>query len=258
MDLAVIDGDYSDLRDEDLRSDMSDEEEEPSLQYRIDHRPSNALLTLYLSPGYHLKARPGSLVAMDTSIQLHGDLYHGFTRLVSGEEISELTFVGPGEVLLAPESWGDITPIELQESTVFCMTGQAFLACSGLITRKPLSQGFPKNLLVDHSGQPAEQLTGSGVVFMQAAGAVVERHLAYGEQWVVDASHLLAWSASYTVERARTGCRHYGPAAEDAWVCRFTGPGVVYIQTRVPENVQNSTKNASVVSGGTKSNQRDT
>lgn len=122
---------------------------------------------------------------------------------------------------------------------MFCITGQAFLACSGLITRKPLSQGFPKNLcknlvprvllrnkyllfllVVDHSGQPAEQLTGSGIVFMQAAGAVVERHLAYGEQWVVEAGHLLAWSASYTAERARTGCRHYGPAAEDAWVCR--------------------------------------
>lgn len=30
MDLAVIDGEYSDLRDEDLRSDVFDEEEEPS------------------------------------------------------------------------------------------------------------------------------------------------------------------------------------------------------------------------------------
>lgn len=255
MDLAVIDGEYSDLRDEDVRSDSSGEDEGPGVQYRIDHRPSNALLTLYLSPAYHLKARPGSLVAMDTSVQLHGELYHGFTRLLSGEDISELTFVGPGEVLLAPESWGDITPVELQDSTVFCITGQAFLACSGLITRKPLSQGFPKNLL-DHDGHPAEQLTGSGIVFMQAAGAVVERQLGYGEQWVVDSSHLLAWSASYTAERARTGCRHYGPGAEEAWVCRFTGPGVVYIQTRVPENVQNSTKHASAASGVARPNQR--
>ncbi|KAG8956935.1 hypothetical protein FRC00_004707 [Tulasnella sp. 408] len=101
MDLAVIDGEYSDVRDEEVGSDMSAEEEEPGLQYRIDHRPSNALLTLYLSSGYHLKARPGSLVAMDTSVQLHGELYHGFTRLVSGEDISELTFVGPGEGMVA-------------------------------------------------------------------------------------------------------------------------------------------------------------
>ncbi|KIO16350.1 hypothetical protein M407DRAFT_247004 [Tulasnella calospora MUT 4182] len=255
MDLAVIDGEYSDLRDEEVGSDLSDEEEEQaSLQYRIDHRPSNALLTLYLSPGYHLKARPGSLVAMDTSVQLHGELYHGFTRLVSGEDISELTFVGPGEVLLAPDFWGDITPVELQDSTVFCIKGQGFLACSGLITRKSLAQGFPKSLL-DGGSQSAEQLSGSGIVFMQAAGAVVERQLAYGEQWVVDASHLLAWSASYTAERSHTGCRHYGPAAEEAWVCRFTGPGVVYIQTRVPENVQNSTSHLSATSSA-KPNQR--
>ncbi|KAG9018231.1 hypothetical protein FRB90_011800 [Tulasnella sp. 427] len=256
MDLAVIDGVYSDLQDEDVRSDVSDEDEEPAVQYRIDHRPSNALLTLYLSPGYHLKARPGSLVAMGPSVQLHGELYHGFTRLASGENAPELTFVGPGEVLLAPESWGDITPVELQDSSVFCFTGQAFLACSGLITRKPLQQGFPKNL-VDCGGYPAEHLSGSGIVFMQAAGAVVERQLADGEQWVVDSSHLLAWSASYTAERARTGCRHYATGGEEAWICRFTGPGIVYIQTRAPENLQNSTKQASVPGAGlTKSNQR--
>ena len=42
------------------------------VQYRIDHRDSNSLLSLRLQPGYEVKAKPGSMVAMDPTVKLKG------------------------------------------------------------------------------------------------------------------------------------------------------------------------------------------
>ena len=41
-------------------------------QYRIDHRDSNSLLAIHLQQGYEIKAKPGSMVAMDASVKIKG------------------------------------------------------------------------------------------------------------------------------------------------------------------------------------------
>lgn len=42
------------------------------VQYRIDHRDSNSLLSLRLHPEYVVKGKPGSMVAMDASVKIRG------------------------------------------------------------------------------------------------------------------------------------------------------------------------------------------
>ena len=42
------------------------------VQYKIDHRDSNSLLSLKLHPEYVVKGRPGSMVAMDASVKIRG------------------------------------------------------------------------------------------------------------------------------------------------------------------------------------------
>ena len=41
-------------------------------QFRISYRDSNSLLSCRLPPGYELKAKPGSMVAMDASVKIKG------------------------------------------------------------------------------------------------------------------------------------------------------------------------------------------
>lgn len=41
-------------------------------QYSISHRDSNSILSVRLQPGYELKAKPGSMVAMDPSVKIKG------------------------------------------------------------------------------------------------------------------------------------------------------------------------------------------
>lgn len=83
------------------------------LNYRIDHRDSNSILHLTLHPGYEVKGKPGAMVTMQPTVQIRGNLKFSFKKMVTGGEMAESWFTGPGEVVLAPQIWGDIVPVRV-------------------------------------------------------------------------------------------------------------------------------------------------
>ncbi|KAG8908946.1 hypothetical protein FRB99_000049 [Tulasnella sp. 403] len=206
------------------------------MQFRIDHRDSNTLLVLNLQPGYVMKALSGTMVAMAGSVQIKGKYKITMKKLLLGGEITESQFTGPGEVMLAPDIWGDVAPIRLDGRTTWFMSKEAFLASSQGIELKSKSQGIMKGILSDE-GIFVYQLLGAGILFLQSLGAIIQKRLAPGEEWVVDNGHLVAWSAQYKMEYIKAGGFWSGDATDEGMVCRFTGPGIVYIQTRNPKNL---------------------
>lgn len=80
-------------------------------------------------------------------------------------------------------------------------------------------------------------VTGRGVLFVQAIGAIVEKHLQPGEEIIVDRGHLVAWNCQYQLEKLKTGGIMSRLASGEWFVCRFTGPGTIYLQTRNPEHI---------------------
>ena len=56
-------------------------------QFRIDHRDSNSMLALRLQPGYQVKAKPGSMVAMDASVQIRGKFKFSLKKAFTGGEV---------------------------------------------------------------------------------------------------------------------------------------------------------------------------
>jgi len=58
-----------------------------------------------------------------------------------------------------------------------------------------------------------------------------------GEEHVVDNGHLVAWSCNYAIEKAGGGSMSSLKTGEGL-VCRFTGPGSVYVQTRNMDEFQ--------------------
>ena len=58
-----------------------------------------------------------------------------------------------------------------------------------------------------------------------------------GQDYIVDNGHLVAWSCDYTFEKAGGGIIESLKTGEGV-VCRFTGPGSVFIQSRNPEVFQ--------------------
>ena len=53
-----------------------------------------------------------------------------------------------------------------------------------------------------------------------------------GEKYIVDNGHLIAWNCKYVMERVASGGIISNAAAGEGLVCKFSGPGTVYIQTR--------------------------
>jgi Mitochondrial biogenesis AIM24 len=50
----------------------------------------------------------------------------------------------------------------------------------------------------------------------------------------VDNGHLVAWNTKYILERVASGGIISGLSAGEGLVCKFTGPGTVFLQTRNP------------------------
>ena len=64
---------------------------------------------------------------------------------------------------------------------------------------------------------------------------MVPQQLGEKEEYIVDNGHLVAWSCKYIMERVASGGIFSNLAAGEGLVCRFTGPGSVYLQTRNPQ-----------------------
>lgn len=96
------------------------------------------------------------------------------------------------------------------------------------VVKETKSQGLGKAMF-SGEGLFVHRVSGTGVIFVSSLGAIVQRQLRQGEQWIVDNGHLVAWNCTYSIERSGGGIMS-GMHAGEGLVCRFTGPGTVFIQ----------------------------
>lgn len=54
------------------------------------------------------------------------------------------------------------------------------------------------------------------------------------EKYIVDNGHLVAWNCKYVLERVASGGIISGITSGEGLVCKFTGPGTVFLQSRNP------------------------
>lgn len=80
--------------------------------------------------GCPLTVKPGAMIAMSPTITLQGAIKFSFKKLVAGGHMAQSTYTGPGELLLAPASLGDITNIRLTGEETWNVGKDAFLACT--------------------------------------------------------------------------------------------------------------------------------
>jgi uncharacterized protein (AIM24 family) len=111
------------------------------------------------------------------------------------------------------------------------------------VVKETKSQGFGKAMF-SGEGLFVHRVSGTGIIFVSSLGAIVQRQLRQGEQWIVDNGHLVAWNCPYAIERSGGGLMS-GMHAGEGLVCRFTGPGTVFIQ--VSENDEDNQRVSIVV-----------
>ncbi|KAK4122502.1 DUF124-domain-containing protein [Parathielavia appendiculata] len=208
--------------------------------YRISHRDCNTVLTVQLAIGCPLEARPGrksltrdtgSMIAMSPSIVLKGSYKFSMKKLVAGGEMSTSTYTGPGELLLAPPMLGDITSLRLTGHESWSVSHDGFLACTQNVVKDYKRQGLGKAMF-SGEGLWVYKISGTGLVWLTSFGAIIRKDLMDGEKYIVDNGHLVAWNTKYVLERVSSGGLISGIASGEGLVCKFTGPGTVFIQTR--------------------------
>jgi uncharacterized protein (TIGR00266 family) len=217
------------------------------LRHQILYQPSFSLALIALERGEEIVTESGAMVSMSPTIKLEakmagGGVFGALKSAVGGESMFRTTFRaedGPGEITLAPSSLGDILAIEMTGSTFFVQPGSYLAGNSNLVISV---KGSMRGML---SGEGLFLLTvqGSGLLLVSSFGAIHSKTLAAGEEYIVDTGHIVAFedSVNYRLEKATGKTQGVGgffkgmvqsALSGEGFVCRYRGPGRIYIQTR--------------------------
>jgi uncharacterized protein (TIGR00266 family) len=196
-----------------------------------------------LAAGESLKAESGAMVSISTTIDVESKVEGGLLkalsrRVLTGEHFFFQTLRatrGAGEALLAPTVPGDIVLIELDGVHEYLVQKDGFLAGSEQVKIESKMQSLARGLL-GGEGFFILKISGEGQLILNSFGAIHKVELKPDEEYIVDNSHLVAWTAttSYKIEKAASGWISSFTSGE-GFVCRFRGPGLVYLQSRNPQ-----------------------
>jgi uncharacterized protein (AIM24 family) len=195
----------------------------------------------------------GAMIAMSPTVTLKGTVKFSMKKLIAGGEMAHSTFTGPGELLLAPASLGDITNIKLSGDDQWSVGKDAFLSCTQGIVKEYKRQGIGKAMF-SGEGLFIYKMSGNGLLWITSLGAIIRKDVSHlilslpcmvaivlireqlveGERYIVDNGHLVAWNTKYILERVASGGIISGLSSGEGLVCKFTGPGTVFMQTRNP------------------------
>jgi len=115
---------------------------------------------------------------MTPTITLKGSVKFSLKRMVAGGELTKSTFTGPGELLLAPASIGDITIIKLSGHEQWSVGKDAFLACTQGIVTEHKSQGLGKAIF-SGEGLFVYKISGQGILWCTSFGAIIRKEVCY-------------------------------------------------------------------------------
>ncbi len=123
-----------------------------------------------------IKSKPGAMIQMSPTIVLQGKVKFSMRKMLTGGQMAESTFTGPGEVSLAPTLLGDVTAIPIGGNEGWNLGKDAFLACTGNVVKDTKSQGLGKAFF---SGEDLfiYRISGQGTLWVTSFGAIVVREV---------------------------------------------------------------------------------
>ena len=114
------------------------------------------------------------MIAMSPTITLKGTMKFSLKKALIGGDMSKSTYTGPGELLLAPASIGDITIIKLGGNEQWSVGKDAFLACTQGIVTEYKSQGLGKAMF-SGEGLFVYKISGQGILWCTSFGAIIRK-----------------------------------------------------------------------------------
>lgn len=213
------------------------------MEIEIAHRPSYSLAVAKLSPNERIRAEAGAMVSMSDGVAIETKAEGGFLKslgraVLGGESFFQNFFQASsagGEVTLAPELPGDMMLIEMKGEMVMLQAGSYVASENGVeLTAKISMKAF-----MSAEGLSMLEASGTGKLLVSSYGAIFERTLGAGEKYVVDTSHLVAFSGNMTVQPRTVGGFKSTLFSGEGLVVELMGPGTIYMQTRSPRALIN-------------------
>jgi uncharacterized protein (TIGR00266 family) len=211
------------------------------MEFFIESEPVFTILRVKLDAGESFRAEPGAMLAMSPTIELKAlssgkGVLGSFKAAVGGESFFASLFTASGaggEIILAPHSVGDIIKLDLQNETIYAHGG-AYLA--GHPDLELSTRGSAKAMLAGE-GFFLSKITGTGPLFLHSYGAIIEKTLQPGEDYIVDTGHIVAFEEriGYTIKRVSKGL-FTTIASKEGLVCEYQGPGKIWLQSRNLKN----------------------
>lgn len=212
-----------------------------SITFEISQRPDFALVTVKLPAGQKFYSEPGAMATMTDNIQLSAGLKGGMMaslkRGLGGESLIISSYEAQGaegEITFAAGQPGDAVHYNLNGATELYLQRGAYLANSEGVDISSKWQGMKG--FFSGEGLILLKCTGQGDVFFNSYGAILEVDVE--ESFVVDTGYIVAFESTLNYQvtslpGARPGTNWKSLfLGGEGLVCRFTGRGKVWIQTR--------------------------
>ena len=194
------------------------------------------------------------MIAMSPTVSLKGSIKFSMKKMLAGGEMSSSTFTGPGELLLAPSMLGDISLLRLNGQEQWSVGKDAFLACTQGVVKDYKNQGLSKAFF-SGEGLFVYKISGTGILFVQSFGAIIRKDVRFfpfrfskGTSRADNINQTCSWSmakstllttailyrgtASMLWNAVASGGVLSNLSSGEGLVCKFTGPGTIYLQTR--------------------------
>jgi uncharacterized protein (TIGR00266 family) len=212
------------------------------MQTQTHFNPSFGLLELTLQPGESVSAESSSMVGKDTSIHLEtkakGGIFASLKRAVLGSEsffVNHFTCKDrPGTLYLAPAISGSVETISLKDgSGIFIQTG-SYLASTGIVSVDAKWGGA--RTFFSSEGLFVLKATGTGDVYINSYGAIHRVDLT-SSSYIVDTGSLVAWTENLQYVVTKVGGLKSLFLSGEGLVCRLTGTGSLWLQSRSPDGL---------------------
>ncbi len=206
------------------------------MDHQIFGNPDRGNVTFTLAAGESVIVEAGSMSFMTAGMTVKPRLIGGLMaavsrKLLGGESafLSEYSTDTAGAVAIAPAFPGTVLRKELKgEGAGLLLAAGSFLAC-GPEVRLTTEYGGGRSWF-SGTGPFILRATGSGPVFFNSYGAVVER-VVQGSL-TVDTGHLVAWEPTLEYRIRGMGSIKKTLFSGEGLVMAFTGSGRIFLQTR--------------------------
>lgn len=210
------------------------------MKYRLIGSVVPAVEILFENAGESVFTQSGGMTWMTEGIEMNtntrGGLMKGLGRVFAGESLFMATYTStkPNSVIaFAAGAPGSIYTLNVSATGPMTCQKGAFLCAQDsvnlkTILTKKLSAGF-----FGGEGLILQEISGSGIAFLEIDGDLVERELAPGEVLKVDTGNVVAFDSnmSYEIEMVK-GAKNIIFGGEGLFLTKLTGPGKVILQTQ--------------------------